>query len=150
MGTAQFEGLRTTKQEAQYYQSLSREQQREHRIRLHAYYLSCRAKNSGKTLVENWLQAEVELGLTDIEILFAKVIRNSLAGLLKVPVESIRDATELPPDYMLLHSLYALIALAMNMHFFIVNGKSRTVGALILELCQRQEQSQGERHRHLW
>jgi len=53
-------GFNSWDEEAKYYNSLTPEQQRHWRIEGHAYMVSLRPENRGRSPVENWLQAEAE------------------------------------------------------------------------------------------
>ncbi len=135
MATGQCRGFNTWAQEAEYYHSLSPERKRHHRLEGHAYMVSLRPENSNKTPEEIWLLAEEEVCKTDIEVRIAKAVRGSLARLAKADVSNIGDNTSLPPNADLLRQLYGMVMIETNQSSSIVTGNSRTVGALIAELC---------------
>ena len=127
-------GFETWAQEAEYYHTLSPERKRHHRLEGHAYMVSLRPENSGKTPEENWLLAEEEMCNNNSEIQIAKTVYNCFARLMAVDVASISDANSLPSNADLLRQLYGMVMIQTNQSSSVVCGNSRTVGALIEEL----------------
>lgn len=136
-GNGSCRGFSSWGEEEEYYHSLSPEDRRRWRIEGHAYFVSFRPENQGKSPTDNWLHAEQEVAEHDTEVRITIAIRKALAAVFHLDESKVSDSTALPQSQEARIRMYGLVMIFANDACIRVTGKSKTAGDLISELCQQ-------------